>query len=45
MARQDIGMRILERLKTDLEPYGNVEQWPKMEGKQMVMIICPKKKK
>lgn len=45
MARQDIGMRILERLKTDLEPYGNVEQWPKMEGKQMVMVICPKKKK
>lgn len=45
MARQDIGMRILERLKADLEPYGIVEQWPKMEGKQMVMIICPRKKK
>jgi translation initiation factor IF-3 len=45
MAHQDIGMRMLERLKADLEPYGQVEQWPKMEGRQMVMVLAPKKKK
>ena len=45
MAHQDIGMRMLERLKADLEPFGQVEQWPKMEGRQMVMMIGPKKKK
>jgi translation initiation factor IF-3 len=45
MAHQDIGVRMLERLKQDLEPYGQVEQWPKMEGRQMIMIIGPKKKK
>lgn len=45
MAHQDIGVRMLERLKLDLEPYGQVEQWPKMEGRQMVMVLAPKKKK
>ena len=45
MAHQDIGMRMLERLKLDLEQYGQVEQWPKMEGRQMIMVIAPKKKK
>ena len=45
MAHQDIGMRVLERLKADLDPYGQVEQWPKMEGRQMVMVLAPKKKK
>ena len=45
MAHQDIGMRMLERLKLDLEPYGQVEQWPKMEGRQMIMVLAPKKKK
>ena len=45
MAHQEIGMRVLERLKLDLEPYGQVEQFPKMEGRQMVMILAPKKKK
>ncbi|SNT21702.1 bacterial translation initiation factor 3 (bIF-3) [Noviherbaspirillum humi] len=45
MAHQDIGMRVLERLRTDLEPYGQVEQFPKMEGRQMVMVLAPKKKK
>lgn len=45
MAHQDIGMRMLERLKLDLEPYGQVEQFPKMEGRQMVMVLAPKKKK
>lgn len=45
MAHQDIGMRMLERLKADLEPYAQVEQFPKMEGRQMIMILAPKKKK
>jgi translation initiation factor IF-3 len=35
----------LERLKADLEPYGSVEQFPKMEGRQMVMVLSPIKKK
>ena len=45
MAHQEIGARMLERLKTDLEPYGQVEQFPKLEGRQMVMVLAPKKKK
>ena len=45
MAHQEIGMRVLERLKADLEPYGQVEQFPKMEGRQMIMVLAPKKKK
>lgn len=44
MSHQEFGMRQLERLKGDLEPYGQVEQMPKMEGRQMIMIIAPKKK-
>lgn len=45
MAHQEFGMRQLERVKLDLDPYGAVEQMPKMEGRQMVMIIAPVKKK
>ena len=45
MAHQEIGVRVLARLKADLEPYGQVEQFPKMEGRQMVMVLAPKKKK
>ncbi len=44
MAHQEIGARLLERVKADLEPYGTVEQFPKMEGRQMVMVLSPKKK-
>ena len=36
---------MLERLKADLEEIGQVEQMPKMEGRQMVMVLAPKKKK
>ncbi len=43
MAHQEIGMRQLERIKADLEELGQVEQMPKMEGRQMVMVIAPKK--
>lgn len=45
LAHQEIGMRMLERLKLDLELYGQIEQFPKMEGRQMVMILSPKRKK
>ncbi|MEX3955209.1 translation initiation factor IF-3 [Trinickia symbiotica] len=45
MAHQEIGMRMLERLRTDLDEVGQVEQMPKMEGRQMIMVLAPKKKK
>ena len=45
MAHQDIGMRMLERLRADLDEVGTVEQMPKMEGRQMVMVLGPKRKK
>jgi len=44
MSHQEFGLRQLERLKADLEEIGQVEQMPKMEGRQMIMIIAPKKK-
>ncbi|MFM1858988.1 MAG: translation initiation factor [Pseudomonadota bacterium] len=45
MAHQEFGMRVLERVREDLGELGQVEQMPKLEGRQMVMIIAPKKKK
>ena len=42
MAHQEIGMRLIERVKEDLAEYGVVEQFPKMEGRQMVMVLSPK---
>ncbi|MDR3300844.1 MAG: translation initiation factor IF-3 [Candidatus Accumulibacter sp.] len=45
MAHQDIGMRQIERIKTDLHDLAMVEQMPKMEGRQMVMILAPGRKK
>ncbi|MGH8731725.1 MAG: translation initiation factor IF-3 [Burkholderiales bacterium] len=44
MAHQEFGVKLLERVKADLEPYGAVEQFPKMEGRQMVMVLSPRKK-
>ncbi|MEW5889366.1 MAG: translation initiation factor IF-3 [Pseudomonadota bacterium] len=44
MAHQEFGMRLLERVKADLEPYGTVEQFPKMEGRQLIMVMAPIKK-
>ncbi len=44
MAHQEFGMRQLERIKADVENIGAVEQMPKMEGRQMIMIIGPSKK-
>lgn len=45
MAHQEIGRDLLERVKKDLEAYGSVESFPKMEGRQMIMVIAPLKKK
>ncbi len=45
MAHQEFGMRQLERIKADLDAVGQVEQMPKMEGHQMIMVIGPAKKK
>jgi len=45
IAHQDIGRDLLKRVETDLLEFGNVEQHPKMEGRQMVMTIAPIKKK
>jgi translation initiation factor IF-3 len=44
MAHQEFGVRLLERVKIDLEPFAIIEQAPKLEGKQMVMVLSPKKK-
>jgi len=44
MAHQDLGARLLKRIEEDLAEYGTVEQYPKMEGRQMVMVIAPRKK-
>ncbi len=44
MAHQEIGMRVLERIKTELENQAVVEQFPKMEGRQLIMVLAPSKK-
>ena len=44
MVHQDIGRKLLERVVGDLAEHGVVEQNPLMEGRQMVMVISPKKK-
>ena len=44
MAHQELGVALLKRVEADLAALGQVEQWPKLEGRQMVMIIAPKKK-
>lgn len=44
MAHQDIGLALLKRVEADLVEVGTVEQFPKLEGRQMVMMIGPKKK-
>jgi len=45
MAHQEIGMNLLKRVEADLEEMGSVEMYPKMEGRQMTMVIAPRKKK
>ena len=43
MAHLEFGVRLLERIRTDLEAVSQVEQFPKLEGRQMVMLLAPKK--
>ncbi len=45
MAHQELGMEMMKRIESDLDELGAVEQMPKMEGRQMHMVIAPKKKK
>lgn len=45
MAHQELGMELLKRVENDLAEYGSVEQHPKMEGRQLIMVIAPKKRK
>ena len=45
MAHRELGMNMLKRLEKDLEELAAVEQYPKMEGRQMVMVMAPKKRK
>ena len=44
MAHQEFGVRLLERVRKDLDAVGVVEQFPKLEGRQMVMVLAPKRK-
>ena len=44
MAHQEIGMELLKRVEADLVELGSVEQFPKMEGRQLTMVIAPKKR-
>ncbi|MCG3769652.1 MAG: Translation initiation factor IF-3 [Nitrosomonadaceae bacterium] len=44
MAHQEFGIRLLERVRDDLLVHAVVEQFPRMEGRQMVMVLSPKKK-
>ena len=44
IAHQEFGMQMLERIRADLENNAVVEQVPKLEGRQLVMVLAPKKK-
>jgi len=42
MAHQEIGIRVLERIRTEMDTTSKVEQMPKMENRQMVMVLAPR---
>ncbi len=44
LAHQELGMALLKRVEADLAELATVEQFPKMEGRQLVMVLTPKKK-
>lgn len=44
MAHQELGMELLKRVQADLDEYGTVEQHPQLEGRQMIMVIAPRKR-
>jgi translation initiation factor IF-3 len=45
MAHQELGMEMMKRIEIDLEEMATVEQYPKMEGRQLLMVLSPKKNK
>ena len=45
MMHQELGVKLLDRIEDDLKDYGEVEQRPKLEGRQLVMVFAPLKKK
>lgn len=44
MAHKELGLELLKKIEGDLEAFGSVEQFPKLEGRQMVMVLAPLKK-
>jgi translation initiation factor IF-3 len=42
MAHQEIGIRVLERIRTEMDTTSKVEQMPRMENRQMVMVLTPR---
>ncbi len=45
MAHTELGRKLLDRLSEDMEPYATVEAYPKVDGRNMVMVLAPNKKK
>ncbi len=43
MAHQELGLKVLHRVRDDIEELGKIEQTPKMEGRQMIMVVAPVK--
>jgi len=43
LAHMELGAQLMQRIQRDLEPYGTVEQLPRLEGRQMVMVVHPRK--
>jgi translation initiation factor IF-3 len=44
MAHKELGLELLQRVQRDLEEHGTIEQHPQLEGRQMIMIIAPRKR-
>jgi translation initiation factor IF-3 len=44
MAHKELGLELLQRVQADLDEYGTVEQQPQLEGRQMIMVISPRKR-
>ena len=42
MAHTDLGMKVLERVRSDMDEVAKIEQFPKMEGRQMIMVMAPR---
>ena len=42
MVHQELGMKVLDRVRAELDAMAKVEQWPRLEGRQMIMVMAPK---